>query len=52
MRVELKVCERCGALWFRIAGSDEVYCAQCQPLMRRIARSTKLARPSRWAGVQ
>lgn len=28
-RLELKYCERCGALWFRQRGTGEVYCAAC-----------------------
>ena len=27
--VELKYCERCGALWLRTAGTRESYCAEC-----------------------
>jgi hypothetical protein len=27
--VELKYCERCGALWLRNAGGDESYCTVC-----------------------
>jgi hypothetical protein len=26
---ELKYCERCGALWVRPLGMEEVYCAAC-----------------------
>ena len=32
-QMELKYCERCGALWLRRSGSDEVYCASCLPKM-------------------
>jgi len=28
-KVELKICERCGGLWFRPQGSQWVYCAAC-----------------------
>ena len=31
--VELKYCERCGALWFRSGGEEEVYCPSCVPKM-------------------
>ena len=31
--VELKYCERCGGLWLREAGSAQVYCARCLPLL-------------------
>ena len=27
--LELKYCERCGGLWLRALGTDEVYCASC-----------------------
>ena len=30
---ELKYCERCGGLWFRLAGEEEVYCPSCVPKM-------------------
>jgi len=29
VRMELKYCERCGGLWIRLRGSQEVYCAPC-----------------------
>jgi hypothetical protein len=28
-RLELKYCERCGALWLRQRGTGRVYCAGC-----------------------
>jgi len=28
--VELKYCERCGGLWVRERGAEEVYCEKCQ----------------------
>lgn len=31
--LELKYCERCGGLWLRPAGSDDVYCAPCESSM-------------------
>ena len=33
MEMELKYCERCGALWLRLMGSEDVYCAVCGPKM-------------------
>ncbi len=30
VQVELKYCERCGGLWFRRLGCEEVYCASCE----------------------
>jgi hypothetical protein len=29
LRVELKVCEGCGALWFRLKNTNAVYCSPC-----------------------
>jgi Zn-finger nucleic acid-binding protein len=29
IQLELKYCERCGGLWLRRRGADEVYCAAC-----------------------
>ena len=29
IQLELKYCERCGALWLRLRGAQEVYCAPC-----------------------
>ncbi|HWF91797.1 MAG TPA: hypothetical protein VN684_05905 [Terriglobales bacterium] len=29
IELELKYCERCGGLWLRIRGRDDVYCASC-----------------------
>lgn len=31
--LELKYCERCGGLWLRNHGSDEVYCPTCSETM-------------------
>jgi Zn-finger nucleic acid-binding protein len=35
-RVEMKYCERCGALWLRGIGSRKVYCRQCERQMREL----------------
>ena len=29
IQLELKYCERCGALWVRAAGSEVVFCGMC-----------------------
>ena len=45
VRLELKYCERCGGLWMRTWGTDEIYCPTCalemsdMPPVRRRARS-------------
>jgi hypothetical protein len=33
VEVELKYCERCGALWLRPIGSQGVFCGTCAPKM-------------------
>ena len=35
-RVEMKYCERCGALWVRASGSRNVYCCRCERQMREL----------------
>lgn len=34
VQLELKYCERCGGLWLRQQGVDEVYCAFCALQMK------------------
>jgi len=34
MRVQLKVCEGCGSLWFRIQNERSVYCRTCEEKLR------------------
>jgi hypothetical protein len=29
VELELKYCERCGSLWLRLKGAQEVYCTRC-----------------------
>ncbi len=33
LQLELKYCERCGGLWLRQKGMQQVYCASCLPKM-------------------
>ena len=49
VELELKYCERCGALWLRIKGSDVVFCGPCAKTMAVLA--PKLVRPQRPGGV-
>jgi hypothetical protein len=37
IQLELKYCERCGGLWFRMRCSPEVYCATCAIAMADVA---------------
>jgi hypothetical protein len=41
IHLELKYCERCGGLWLRLYGTDDVYCAVCR------AETTNLPAPPR-----
>jgi len=44
--VELKYCERCGGLWLRPSGTDEVYCAPCAQRMAELpAPSARIRSP-------
>ncbi len=38
-RLELKYCERCGALWLRRAGGEDSYCKGCFVEMERLPRA-------------
>ena len=31
IQLELKYCERCGALWLRLRGAQQIYCAPVRP---------------------
>ena len=42
--VELKYCERCGELWLRRVGEEEVYCAPCIPKLMELPAVCKLRR--------
>lgn len=41
IELELKYCERCGGLWLRRRGAEEVYCPPCVPKMLQCATSGK-----------
>jgi Zn-finger nucleic acid-binding protein len=41
LTIELKYCERCGGLWLRHEGSQQVYCVNCAPAMAQVARGAK-----------
>jgi hypothetical protein len=51
MHVELKICERCGALWLRPIHSGWIYCAGCLPFIRNLARRVAL-RQAKKAGAR
>ncbi len=50
IELELKYCERCGGLWFRVVGDGEVFCAPCAlrmvaeaPGLRQYVRRQRMA---------
>ena len=45
VRVELKYCERCGGLWLRIWGTEDVYCPPCTEEMLDLPISRKGRKP-------
>jgi hypothetical protein len=34
LRVQLKVCEGCGCLWYRAESEEKVYCRSCEAKLR------------------
>jgi len=40
VKIELKYCERCGALFLHRSDRTQIYCASCEPEMRRMAAPT------------
>ncbi|MGH9503683.1 MAG: hypothetical protein ACRD20_12600 [Terriglobales bacterium] len=45
IQLELKYCERCGALWLRHRGTQEVYCAPCDLEMLDLPSPRRATRP-------
>lgn len=45
VRMELKYCERCGALWLRECGAGVVYCERCESRVAALPIAKK--RPGR-----
>ena len=43
-QLELKYCERCGGLWLRPKGEEEVYCPGCAPKMAEVRVSRRRPR--------
>jgi len=52
VEVELKYCERCGALWLRPKGTQEVYCEGCLPKMGEMAVWRRRNRPRLPVGIK
>ena len=47
MRVQLKVCEGCGCLWYRAQEHGNVYCKRCDAKLRSFPTPETRKRPGR-----
>jgi len=45
VRLELKYCERCGGLWIRTRGTEDVYCPTCALEMLDLPIARKRSKP-------
>jgi hypothetical protein len=45
VRLELKYCERCGGLWMRTWGTDDVYCPSCAAQMSDLPAVRRKRKP-------
>ena len=43
IQMELKYCERCGALWLRLTGSELIYCSPCSVILAGLARDPRFS---------
>lgn len=50
LRLQLKVCEGCGGLWFRAVEDGKVYCERCSGVMAMHAMAQPERRRGRRAG--
>lgn len=41
IQMELKYCERCGAIWLRLSGSDLIFCSPCSVILAGLARDPR-----------
>ncbi len=47
VRVQLKICEGCGCLWYRAQNLETVYCRSCQTRLRSFPTPTARLRRGR-----
>jgi Transcription factor zinc-finger len=47
LELELKYCERCGGLWLRVRGLEDVYCSSCSAAMSEVAVGRRSRRSPR-----
>jgi len=51
LRVQLKVCEGCGCLWYRTQNHGGIYCLGCDARLRQFPPVQSRKRPGRKTGV-
>jgi hypothetical protein len=44
LTLELKICEGCGCLWFRVRNQETVYCRECEIRLSEFPAPTKQRR--------
>ncbi len=58
LRVQLKICEGCGCLWYRSQTQENVYCKKCEKILshypapgsrKRLGRTTSKPMAGVWA---
>ena len=47
LRVQLKICEGCGCLWYRAQTQESVYCRQCELKLKDFPSPESRKRPGR-----
>ena len=47
LRVQMKGCESCGCLWFRMQSEENVYCRKCEVTLRDFPLPESRKRPGR-----
>jgi hypothetical protein len=52
LRVQLKVCEGCGCLWYRAETQQNVYCKKCESLLKRFPSPESRKRRGRPCGTR
>lgn len=51
LRVQLKVCEGCGCLWYRTQNQRGIYCLGCDARLKQFPPVLSRKRPGRKTGV-
>ena len=44
LQVQLKICEGCGCLWYRIQNQETVYCRECEVRLKDFPAPTRQRR--------